>query len=498
MSWEKSKQGCPGIAPFSMKLAPQWRKRKAPPRQTYLARYLGRAHTEGRPQKGRLCGASKPATHAPGEAKKRQCAATMPRNGPQNGTLYSDRVFLERRKANSRRPCSSGRTCTCLCAALKSMLAPKGTWSVLRLRGQRQVRCHGALVDGIWHSLGTRRCPGQGAALSLLQKRHLICLRQCLQAFPSLGDAKAGFYNPVVGNFIAQQALHGFWFVLGHLPVALTDLQIRQSDTSGMHWEKSATQQCSCASPVPAIRTNCTHSTAIFFLSNQPSKHALRKHMDRDRLQDVLTEARVPEGLQDLVLARGFDCPSDFAFAFPTIAELQPFIVSARDFRTANNIEDPESSVAAARLRKALAECHRLSLRSRSPCIQPNQIASWAERLPPKLTSERVSSLVETFKSDYPGELLDADTWPWQYRLSSQQYQERMEAKSARAVRSELKLLSQAFFDDTPAPLAVSGVAHLHPDRVSQRPGPVPSSAPVEPQGLRQEDSRPMSHTARS
>ena len=73
--------------------------------------------------------------------------------------------------------------------------------------------------------------------------------------------------------------------------------------------------------------------------------------MDRDRLQDVLTEAQVPEGLQDLVL----DCPSDFAFAFPTIAELQPFIVSARDFWTANNIEDPESSVAAARLRKALA-----------------------------------------------------------------------------------------------------------------------------------------------
>ena len=76
-----------------LKLAPQWRKRKAPPRQTYLVRYLGRVHTEGRPQKGRLCGASKPATHAPGEAKKRQRAATrMPRNGPQNGTLYSDSV----------------------------------------------------------------------------------------------------------------------------------------------------------------------------------------------------------------------------------------------------------------------------------------------------------------------------------------------------------------------------------------------------------------------
>ena len=82
-----------------------------------------------------------------------------------------------------------------------------------------------------------------------------------------------------------------------------------------------------------------------------------------------------------------------------------------------------------------------------------------------------MSSLIEAFKSNYPGELLDADTtpsirllslvheglkpgqslkWvPWQYRLSSRQYQERMEAKSAQAVRSELQLLNQAFFDDT-------------------------------------------------
>ena len=47
-----------------------------------------------------------------------------------------------------------------------------------------------------------------------------------------------------------------------------------------------------------------------------------------------------------------------------------------------------------------------------------------------------------------PGQTLK---WlPWQFRLSARQYQERMEAKSAKAVRSELQLLSHAFFDDTP------------------------------------------------
>ena len=98
-----------------------------------------------------------------------------------------------------------------------------------------------------------------------------------------------------------------------------------------------------CQSSV-AICTDCTHSQLSFFTAQTALKHSLLMHMDRDRLQDVLTEARVPEGLRDLVLARGFNCPSDFAFAFPNIADLQPFILSARDFWTANNIEDPESS----------------------------------------------------------------------------------------------------------------------------------------------------------
>ena len=198
--------------------------------------------------------------------------------------------------------------------------------------------------------------------------------------------------------------------------------------------------------------------------------------MDKDELNTILTDARVPEGLRDLVLAKGFDCPSHFAFAFPAIADLQPFIASASAFWTANQIDDPESSVAAARLRKALAECHRLcasaqpagepSSASTAPAMQQNQFSSWAEHLPPKLTTERVTS---AFKANYPGELLDADTAPsirllslvheglkpgqtlkWVSRLSARQYQERMEAKSAKAVRSELQLLSHAFFDDTP------------------------------------------------
>ena len=63
-----------------------------------------------------------------------------------------------------------------------------------------------------------------------------------------------------------------------------------------------------------------------------------------------------------------------------------------------------------------------------------------------------------------------------------------MEAKSARAVRSELQLLSQAFFDDAPeVSVEHHSMAHPYLDRVSQCPSPVPSSAPVEPHLTKQE-----------
>ena len=95
--------------------------------------------------------------------------------------------------------------------------------------------------------------------------------------------------------------------------------------------------------------------------------------MDKDELKTILTDARVPEGLRNLVLAKGFDCPSDFAFAFPAIADLQPFIASASAFWTANQIDDPESSVAAARLRKALAECASALRLLANPVVPPRR-----------------------------------------------------------------------------------------------------------------------------
>ena len=103
-----------------------------------------------------------------------------------------------------------------------------------------------------------------------------------------------------------------------------------------------------------------------------------------------------------------------------------------------------------------------------------NPLTSWTEHLPPKLTTDRVSSLIETFKTNYPGELLDADTtpsirllslvhkglkpgqtlkWvPWQFRFSPRQCQERMEAKSQKCQSKT----------------TCGGLACSHPNRVPQ------------------------------
>ena len=68
-------------------------------RHQCLARYPGRVHRAGLPQRERLCVASRLATRAPDKARKRRCAATRrPRNGPQNGTPCSGRASLERRR----------------------------------------------------------------------------------------------------------------------------------------------------------------------------------------------------------------------------------------------------------------------------------------------------------------------------------------------------------------------------------------------------------------
>ena len=75
-------------------------------------------------------------------------------------------------------------------------------------KGQTQQNMHAGTMCG-WNASSIKACEAGVLLAQIKQRPHLVCLRRYLKAiFPELRQAKAGFYNPVVGNFIAQQALN--------------------------------------------------------------------------------------------------------------------------------------------------------------------------------------------------------------------------------------------------------------------------------------------------
>ena len=143
-------------------------------------------------------------------------------------------------------------------------------------------------------------------------------------------------------------------------------------------------------------------------------------------------------------------------------------------------LEDSSTTVVAGKLRRLLAQCRLVVQHSTStqpeagvqstpatPLTQP----MWNELAPPRLTPEAVTHLMDQFTTNYPGELLTADSTPsirllsvvhhtlkpgqslkyipWQIRMSQKQYQEMTEAKTHKAIRSEAQILG-ALLDETP------------------------------------------------
>ncbi|CAE7251347.1 unnamed protein product, partial [Symbiodinium microadriaticum] len=201
----------------------------------------------------------------------------------------------------------------------------------------------------------------------------------------------------------------------------------------------------------------------------------------------------VHEVLYQALALKGLESVDDFAYAFPEIRSLEALLSGLSDSDLSDmGAVDQYHGVQAARIRKALRFAHDLCQQANEPsqaAPQPPSLpaailpqaspASWVENLPPKLSQEAAQELVADFNTNYPGELLDEDTmpsirllslvqhslkpgekirWiPWQFRLSSKQYTEIMEAKSSKPMRTEAQLLASALYDDTPE----MPVAHL-------------------------------------
>ena len=220
-------------------------------------------------------------------------------------------------------------------------------------------------------------------------------------------------------------------------------------------------------------------------MSNSPASD-LARFLKDNAVHEVLTQALALKGLEMV---------EDLAYAYPDLASLDSLLSSLSDDDMSEmGAADALHGVQAARLRRALRAAHGLSHQAHQPPPTPApetlpsvpaallpqaSPTSWMENLPPKLSSEAVQDLVSDFKLNYPGELLDDDTmpsirllslvqhslkpgeklrWiPWQFRLSAKQYQEIMEAKSSKPMRTEAHILASALYDDTPE----MAVAHL-------------------------------------
>ena len=142
---------------------------------------------------------------------------------------------------------------------------------------------------------------------------------------------------------------------------------------------------------------------------------------------------------------------------------------------------DPEHCTPVARLRRALDKCKALTKHADSSSSTaaspsgPTATNVWAEHAPPRLDEAAVQRMSELFVNRYSGEHLDPDSmpsirllsivhqwckpgtakgavkWvPWQLRMLQRTYQEIMEARTARTLRTEAQLISTALFDETP------------------------------------------------
>ena len=139
------------------------------------------------------------------------------------------------------------------------------------------------------------------------------------------------------------------------------------------------------------------------------------------------------------------------------------------------------TSPTCARIRALWTKCNNLHTAAPLPPAQPfpptepssqlTATSNWHETLPPKLSIDGMETMKAQFAKNYPGEVLDAHSTPsvrlWslvhhqkinehikyipiQFRLSEHLYSAMIETRSSKPFRSEIQLLSQLCWDDTP------------------------------------------------
>lgn len=199
-----------------------------------------------------------------------------------------------------------------------------------------------------------------------------------------------------------------------------------------------------------------------------------------EEFQNLLQQFQIPDPVRDILSIAGYDCTLTFGLAFSSMQMLDQNLT-----KLLPTGEDDTTSPVCARLRALCSKCNSIHISPPIPAAQTfpptptptpsssplSSSSNWHETLPPKLSPEDVLNMKQLFEKNYPGEVLDAHSTPsirlWslvhqqkinkvikyipiQLRLSEHQYSAMIETRSSKPLRSEIQLLSQLCWDDTP------------------------------------------------
>ena len=200
-----------------------------------------------------------------------------------------------------------------------------------------------------------------------------------------------------------------------------------------------------------------------------------------EEFRELIKQLHLPEDVLDALAAHGYDCTLTFGLAFSSITMLDQHM---QKFLQAGDTD--LTSPTCARIRALWTRCNNMhrappiqaaqpspSPPAASPSSLPTQAQNWHETVPPKLSFEDMETMKVQFGRNYPGEVLDPHSTPsvrlWslvhqqkvtklkqikhipiQLRLSEHQYCSMIETRSSKPLGSEIQLLSQLCWDDTP------------------------------------------------
>jgi len=140
-----------------------------------------------------------------------------------------------------------------------------------------------------------------------------------------------------------------------------------------------------------------------------------------DEFQDLLQQCQIPDPVKDILTTLGYDCTLTFGLAFSSMQMLDQNIQ-----KLLPTGEDDTTSPLCARLRALWSRCNSIHTSPPIPAAQTfpptpaptptpspiNSSSNWPKTLPPKLSSDDVTSMKQLFEKNYPGEVLDPHSTP--------------------------------------------------------------------------------------